>query len=277
MERLGIPMPDKHFDEPYGRMDQPRTVRIMDARQLPATLSDSTYDRRLDFEEVPWRLEEEGIEFLAWYVAVHAQGPHNWGIYFHGPRMMQFAEWVRVQLGEPYLHPVLVQTTKAVLHHERFHFLVECAATHMEQHTEQPIYTPYKQQVYRPCFPHETCIEEGLANAYKLTRRYDTSDFAHAPTTAFRDVLRQACDMSPRAYRGYRRWLDDRQMGSTDPRARLRDACGRLAHMIRTQTIPQGPIAQWAPLPGIRFDLWSDLSARLTNSVPMYVVFPPGY
>jgi len=246
--------------------------RVTNPQQLQKALLNHATETQVDIEAALWYLSDHGLDALAWYKPVHTAGIERWGIYFHAPRIVQFSEWVRIQLGEPDLEPVLKQIAIAVLHHERFHFLTEACATHMEEHTGRSIYTPYQKQIYEPSFPHEECIEEGLANLYMLTRQYDTRGFHHTSNTAFKYVLRQACDISPPAYRGYKRWLEGRPKGPTSPRERLREGCGCLAQVLMTQTTPKGRIADWSPVPWARFDLWCELPSRIKNNLPTYIL-----
>ena len=219
-------------------------------------------------------LEDEGFDYLAWYVPLHQNGPDAWGIYFHGPRMVRFGQQLRAQLGEPDLQPVMTKAVSAVLHHERFHFLVELFATQAEQVCQRAVYEPYKTGVYRPSFPGRECIEESLANAYSITRRYSTRDLHHTSPQELRDALRRSCDMGPPAYSEYKRYIDPGMNHSGSPSRLLRGYCGLLAEMIRDASLPTAPWAQWAPVPGARFDLGPDVSQSLLNRLPTYVLRP---
>jgi hypothetical protein len=217
-------------------------------------------------------IESEGWEALAWYVPLHQRGPHAWGFYFHGPRMSSYAECMAASLSESGLLAVLKLATQAILHHERFHFFVEYYATQAEQNLLRPVYVPYKEKVYTPSWGGPTCIEESLANAYALTRRYNTVELDRTSSKALKQYLRHSCDNSPGGYREYDRYLRAKPGTPRTTEQRFRGYCGLLAEIIRDASLPDLPFEHWLPVVGNRFDLASDMSRRLLNQIPTYVV-----
>ncbi len=219
-----------------------------------------------------YSMVEEGWDTLAWYVPLHGNGPAQWGIYFHGPRMRAFGRRMMLDLCETNDHEVLMLATKAILHHEQFHFLVEYFSTQAEQVLERPVYEPYKRKVYDPTCPHKECIEESLANAYALTRRYSTRKLSGTSSSELKHYLRHTCDNAPPAYREYDRYLRPRFGSPRTIQARFRGYCGLLAEIIRDAQLPWEPFGEWMPVTGARFDLGSEVPKALMKTIPTYVV-----
>ena len=143
----------------------------------------------------PW-FREAGHDYLAYYKPYFNFGD-DWGIYFDVDRMSNFIQDYGFGEDEALiLH---------VLHHERFHFLVEhlCAVlvppTHRGLYDNQPYDDYQRANKNGPFFP----VEEALANAYALTRSYRRAPTSMSTANLVKE-LAKLCDQAPSGYRDYR-------------------------------------------------------------------------
>ncbi len=220
--------------------------------------------------------EDLGTEFLAWYQSYHHWG-EDWGIFLDVNAIARF-----IQDYDVGSEPALILS---ILHHERFHFLVEyaCAAvsypipgSHGSKGNQTYERFGKEQRARRELFE----IEEAMANAYALTRWYP-------PPAKFPRKLRQnlcaVYDLAPAGYKDFRKVSSHNLWGygrerDTQPSTRVfSQSCGELyANLLSPDEItyesfsrPTTPVTGGKVLAGIMMSGEQEFA-----NVPVYLCFP---
>jgi hypothetical protein len=118
--------------------------------------------------------EEE--PYSAWYQPVHFYG-HRWGVYIREEALLSLSKDIARCVDPDYLrskHPRLIQRQLLLsaylgfYFHEHFHHKVESFGLRLLVSTGRDLYRPYERTVYRPSWGTVECLEESLANGFKL-------------------------------------------------------------------------------------------------------------
>lgn len=142
--------------------------------------------------------EDFGTEALAWYQSHHHWGK-DWGIYFDVNAVARFVEENDVGSDSSLI--------MWILHHERFHFLVEYACDLLGYVAEVEHYGTSRNDIYRRLSEEKknvtevAQVEEAMANAYALTRKYPPPE--KSPRMLRRNLC-AVCDSQPAGYKDYR-------------------------------------------------------------------------
>ena len=236
-----------------------------------------------DIEDQPTRkprYDDIGTEALAWY-----QPFHDWGIFFDVDAMARFV--AKESFGDD---PSLIMK---VLHHERFHFIVEylCAAlSEGERGCRYPSWNIGNDvcQAFRDAKKPGTelyRVDEAMANAYALTRKYGTPSLMRqfAPKE-LRERLCKVCNSAPLGYNEYRKvsagnLLNKQTRVGADAPSKdvFINSCAVLYASLREpSTIKFLDFAVWPPQAGGRLLAKQMLPAHpLLKNIPIYVVYPP--
>ena len=156
-----------HFDKPcHSKIDYPEieTIHKVNFKSLlEKVLDKSEYLETYSREEFYNRLEEGGIETIAFYAPVHFHGAKNWGIYFNFPALGRFCREMNDKTNNASIETGK-KCLRAILNHEYFHFEVELFSSIVEGARTVNLYKPYK-------YKSISSLEEALANrqAYKTT------------------------------------------------------------------------------------------------------------
>lgn len=166
-----------------------------------------TYEMGDDYVQYPDPYLDEGTEALAWYSPFHFFGD-EWGIFFDVEKMVQFVS--TNSFGDD---PALIMK---VLYHEQFHFIVEALCADLQQTLPARPYDHWERDsvnlVYKRFLEQRLpgsnlfLIDEAMANAYAITKSFDTASGVSALGPAVtRDALCAICDKAPAGYRDYMR------------------------------------------------------------------------
>jgi hypothetical protein len=228
--------------------------------------------------------DEIGTEALAWYQPFH-YWDQDWGIFFDVDAMARFV--AKKSFGDD---PSLIMN---VLHHERFHFIVEylCAALSEGERGYR----------YPPCFIGNDVyqafsaakkpgtalyrVDEAMANAYALTRKYGTPSLMRQFTPKeLRERLCNVCDSAPLGYNEYRKvcagnLLNKQKRKGADAPSKdiFINSCAVLYASLREpSTIRFLNFAACPPRAGGRLLAKQMLPENpLLKNIPIYVVYPP--
>ena len=137
---------------------------------------------------------EEGTDFLAFYKSYFDHG-QDWGIYFDVERMAEHIQ--NATFGDD--RALII----SIIHHERFHFLVEFFGA-LQEHFSQGAQGNLVYDRYNKANPRSPVklVEEAMANAYALTRQYRKN----VPGLTQRKVVEELAridDLAPAGYRDY--------------------------------------------------------------------------
>ncbi len=111
--------------------------------------------------------EESGAEALGWYQPYHRYDEEHWGIYLHGPRILDLGRALRDRLaavGCPTPNGGFELALRLILEHELFHARMESFALGLELSGRTPIYLRYNEQVYSRTVGTQDAMEEAVAN-----------------------------------------------------------------------------------------------------------------
>ena len=136
---------------------------------------------------------ESGDDVLACYKSFfHHQ--ENWGIYFDVARMFDYV--THNSFGDD------SSMILKVLHHERFHFLVEFLGAFLEPVTSGLVGNQIYDSYQRVNGSSPRLVEEAMCNAYALTRPYKSVNLRLKPKQIVSE-LAKICDKAPAGYRDY--------------------------------------------------------------------------
>ena len=110
---------------------------------------------------------EAGAEALGWYQPYHRYDEEHWGIYLHGPRVVDLGRALCDRLsaaGCPTPNDGFELAVRLVLEHELFHARMETFALGLELSGTAPIYLPYSERVYERTIRTDDALEEAIAN-----------------------------------------------------------------------------------------------------------------
>ena len=177
--------------------------------------------------------EAEEEPFSAWYQPVHFYG-HRWGVYIREEALLSLSKDIARCVDPDYLrskHPRLIQRQLLLsaylgfYFHEHFHHKVECLGLRLLVSTGQDLYRPYERKVYRPSWGTVNCLEESLANGFKLRAVFPL------PVQNLADSLAEELGRGG-SFEFHTRWGFDIQ--------RTRHASRLLSTMERLAAVPEG-------------------------------------
>ncbi len=144
-------------------------------------LAPSTDQQERVVEAVERANEEQGIEYLAFYVSFHnPTAGGKWGIFYWDQSVRQFGAKVMRDLKVSDPDKAKQLAVEIVRRHELFHFRFDLYALHQELSLRRPLYNRYHQKVYSTVWGTDQCYEESLANrccAYEWPRFSDVGQF----------------------------------------------------------------------------------------------------
>jgi hypothetical protein len=158
----------------------------------------------------------------AWYCPVHFFG-EQWGIYIREDCILQVAERIVehtqdrsfVDPGTPLQLLQLLRASLYLLYlHEAFHHKVESFGFRLLVTTGEDHYWRYKENVYKPTFLTNDCLEESLANAESYRRIGEppyTQHFGPAITKILPGFLKHSFTRQPAGYAQAVGYLTDEQ------------------------------------------------------------------
>jgi len=133
----------------------------------------------IEISDIKGKINEEGIEALAWYRSFHWNPPEKWGIYILEKGIYYIAQTTFSIIkkisksGRPFnTLDFIQQGFKLLFLHEFFHFITDIAAVLLEMGNSlrHRNYAPYIENVYmKPNYPNEP-MEEALANAFAFKK-----------------------------------------------------------------------------------------------------------
>ena len=173
----------------YVPVEQPIDEFIL--RQFEITNPRWLDENRWAAEETLSRIQQGGIETLAWYTSFRSS--HVWGIFIRRSAIRGFTYQFATKTGEP-LQQCLRAASKVLYRHELFHFQVDCAYLKLDELAIAHSLTgPDSYQQSRSMNKPWDDLEEALANARSL----------HKTSRPFKTELSRILKTSPHGYRDF--------------------------------------------------------------------------
>ena len=258
-----------------GRVERVSDIATLIARILVHDIEDPT--------ALTPSYSDEGTEALAWYQSFQ-YWDQDWGIFFNVDAMARFV--ATESFGDD---PSLIMS---ILHHERFHFIVEylCAALSEGERAYRPppwfigndVYQAFRDskkpgtELYR--------VDEAMANAYALTREYGTQSLMRQfSSKELTKRLCNVCDSAPLGYNEYRKinagnLLSKRTRKGADAPSKdiFINSCAVLYASLREpSTIRFADFAEPPPRAGAGLLAHQMLPKNLLlKNIPTYLVYP---
>lgn len=177
-----------------------------------------------------------GVELLAVYRPFHYYPDGEWGVVFFERAMVNFIARNKRRLGCSIPEAIRL-LTYCVARHEFQHYLTELHALNLELIKGQSVYVPYKNTVYKPCYPNDDCLSETVAN----THFHDNPETRRK--ALYKNALRDITRLSPgKAYSN----AADYTRGTNKAR-KLEDKLAAQVNQITPS--PTDPPPLWGSLP----------------------------
>lgn len=238
------------------------------------------------FREDESRLRDLGLDAYATYLPIHfflaeSQFAAGWGVYIAEDGIWRLAGWLEHCCREIYGEPSSESRKQfyeiayqILLRHELLHYKIELFSLNAElllcRHVHEPLYVRYIQNIYARQYPHDECLEEGLANAAILDstviRNAFRALYPQLPRIDWRQFLIELFKFQPSAYQNYE--LSRGWPGQRENHFRLRKATNYLCNQIVSgiEHVNMESAIPFYPFPPNNYFL------RAENLVPIHII-----